>query len=103
MGRRALAAAERLLGPTAYARVDIVERADGEPAVLELELLDPVLFFVEAPQAAPTFAARPPGEDHPIGVIPAVLIVKPLPLVTVQVTPVVADTQRKGPTPVAVP
>ncbi len=35
--------------------------------------------------------------------IPAVLITKPLPLVTVQVTPVVADTQRKGPTPVSVP
>jgi len=56
VGRGALAAAERLLGPTAYARVDIVERADGETAVLELELLDPVLFFVEAPRAAPTFA-----------------------------------------------
>jgi len=55
-GRRALAAAEHLLGPTAYARVDIVERADGEAAVLELELLDPVLFFVHAPAAAATFA-----------------------------------------------
>jgi len=56
LGRRAVAAAERLLGPTTYARVDIVERPDGEPAVLELELLDPVLFFVEAPGSAATFA-----------------------------------------------
>ena len=56
VGRRAVAAAERLLGPTTYARVDIVERSDGEPAVLELELLDPVLFFVEAPGSAATFA-----------------------------------------------
>ena len=51
-----MAAAERLLGPTTYARVDIVERSDGQPAVLELELLDPVLFFVEAPESAATFA-----------------------------------------------
>jgi glutathione synthase/RimK-type ligase-like ATP-grasp enzyme len=53
---RALAAAERLVGPTTYARVDMVERADGEIAVLELELLDPMLFFAYVPQAAPTFA-----------------------------------------------
>jgi len=56
VGRKAVAAAERLLGPTTYARVDIVERSDGEPAVLELELLDPVLFFVEAPESAAAFA-----------------------------------------------
>ncbi len=56
LGRRALAAAEELLGPTAYARVDIVERSDGEAALLELELLDPVLFFVEVPEAADAFA-----------------------------------------------
>ena len=56
VGRRAVAAAENLLGPTTYARVDLVEGADGEPAVLELELLDPVLFFVEAPESAATFA-----------------------------------------------
>jgi glutathione synthase/RimK-type ligase-like ATP-grasp enzyme len=56
VGRQAVAAAERLVGPTTYARVDIVERADGATAVLELELLDPVLFFVEAPEEAATFA-----------------------------------------------
>jgi hypothetical protein len=53
---RALAAAQQRLGPTTYARVDVVERADGETAVLELELLDPMLFFAYVPQAAPTFA-----------------------------------------------
>ncbi len=53
---RAVAAAEALLGPTTYARVDIVERADGEPALLELELLDPVLFFVHHPEGAERFA-----------------------------------------------
>ena len=56
VGRRAVAAAERLLGPTTYARVDVVERSDGEPAVLELELLDPVLFFAVAAGSAPAFA-----------------------------------------------
>ncbi len=57
VGRLALAAAERLLGPTAYARVDVVERADGAAAVLELELLDPMLFFALEPAGADRFAA----------------------------------------------
>ena len=52
-----MAAAERILGPTTYARVDVVTRSDGVPSVLELELLDPVLFFVHEPAAASTFAA----------------------------------------------
>ena len=56
VGRQALAAAEDRLGPTTYARVDVVERSDGAPALLELELLDPMLFFVEAPDAADAFA-----------------------------------------------
>ena len=56
LGHRALEVAESLLGPTTYARVDTVELADGTPAVLELELLDPVLFFVHHPQGAATFA-----------------------------------------------
>jgi hypothetical protein len=52
----ALAAAERRFGPSAYARVDMVERSDGEPALLELELLDPVLFFTTHPAGAMRFA-----------------------------------------------
>lgn len=52
----ALAAAEHLVGPTTYARVDLVGRADGTPAVLELELLDPALFFETHPPAATRFA-----------------------------------------------
>ncbi len=69
LGRRAVAAAEELLGPTTYARVDIVERTDGEPALLELELLDPVLFFAVVPERTAAFAEvvrrrleTPPGE-----------------------------------------
>jgi hypothetical protein len=56
LGRRAVAAAEDLLGPTTYARVDVVEGTDGGHALLELELLDPVLFFPEHPDAAATYA-----------------------------------------------
>jgi O-ureido-D-serine cyclo-ligase len=52
----ALAAAEHLVGPTTYARVDLVSTADGTPAVLELELLDPALFFETLPSAATRFA-----------------------------------------------
>ena len=64
--RGALRAAERLLGATAtatstststtYARVDLVTRDDGTTAVLELELLDPALFFETQPAAATRFA-----------------------------------------------
>jgi glutathione synthase/RimK-type ligase-like ATP-grasp enzyme len=56
LGRRAVAAAERRLGPTTYARVDVVERTDGHHALLELELLDPVLFFAVVPERTAAFA-----------------------------------------------
>jgi glutathione synthase/RimK-type ligase-like ATP-grasp enzyme len=52
----ALAAAEHLFGPTTYARVDLLTRTDGTPALLELELLDPALFFETDPAAATRFA-----------------------------------------------
>ena len=56
MAEAALAAAEALVGPSTYARVDVVAGADGRPALLELELLDPVLFLTTAPAAAERFA-----------------------------------------------
>jgi hypothetical protein len=65
----ALRAAARRAGPATYARVDLVEGADGRPALLELELVDPVLFLTTAPAAAARLAAvlrdlaRPPAED----------------------------------------
>ena len=49
---QALAAAEDLLGPTTYARVDLVGSVERGPAVLELELLDPVFFFTHHPDGA---------------------------------------------------
>jgi hypothetical protein len=56
LGHAAVAAAERLHGPTAYARVDTVLDEDGHPMVLELEMLDPVLFFDTDPAGAERFA-----------------------------------------------
>jgi hypothetical protein len=56
LGRRAVAAAEHVLGPTTYARVDTVPAEDGRPRLLELELLDPVLFFTTDPAGADRFA-----------------------------------------------
>jgi hypothetical protein len=56
LGHAAVAAAERLHGPVSYARVDTVEDDDGRPLVLELELLDPALFFVTDPTGAERFA-----------------------------------------------
>ncbi|MGH3400956.1 MAG: ATP-grasp domain-containing protein [Streptosporangiaceae bacterium] len=42
-----LAAVVRRLGPTAYARIDLVED-DGAPRVLEVELVEPTLFLADA-------------------------------------------------------
>jgi len=52
LGRQAVAAAEQLLGPTTYARVDTVLGDAGGPVLLELELLDPMLFFAIDPPKA---------------------------------------------------
>jgi hypothetical protein len=49
LGHQAVTAAEQILGPTAYARVDTVRGAGGTPLLLELELLDPLLFFAGQP------------------------------------------------------
>jgi hypothetical protein len=56
LGHAAVAAAEQLYGPTAYARVDTVEGEDGQALLLELEMLDPVLFFDTDPSGAERFA-----------------------------------------------
>lgn len=41
----------------AYARVDLIRNADGNPVLLELELTEPSLFFNHAPGSAHRFAA----------------------------------------------
>jgi hypothetical protein len=52
----ALTAAHDLLGPTTYARVDLVPGDDGAPLLLELELLDPALYLDTEPAAPLRFA-----------------------------------------------
>jgi O-ureido-D-serine cyclo-ligase len=44
-------------GPLTYARVDLVEGADGSPLLLELELTEPSLFFAGDPRRLSEFAA----------------------------------------------
>jgi glutathione synthase/RimK-type ligase-like ATP-grasp enzyme len=58
VAEQALAAAEALVGATTYARVDMVETEQKGPALLELELLDPVLFLTCHPEAAVTLASE---------------------------------------------
>ncbi|HEV2702204.1 MAG TPA: hypothetical protein VGV09_11270 [Steroidobacteraceae bacterium] len=40
-----------------YARVDLIRDTRGQPLLLELELIEPSLFFAHAPEAAARFAA----------------------------------------------
>lgn len=61
-GADELAAAERILGATAfatlvYARVDLLRDGAGVPKLLELELTEPSLFLSYAPGSAERFAA----------------------------------------------
>jgi hypothetical protein len=65
-GRRTLDAVyERFGGPLLYARVDVLRDGAGEPAVLELELIEPSLFLDFAPGSAQALAraivGRVPG------------------------------------------
>jgi hypothetical protein len=56
-----LAVAAKHGGPTSYARVDVVPGPDGEPVVLELELVEPALFLTYSDGAATRFAAALAG------------------------------------------
>lgn len=57
LGRRVLAIVyERFGGPLLYARVDVLRDASGQPAVLELELIEPSLFLDFAPGSAQALA-----------------------------------------------
>ena len=53
---RALQAAEALVGPLAYARVDLVDSAEAVPLVLELECIEPALYLPH-PASARSFVA----------------------------------------------
>ena len=51
-----------------YARVDLVEGADGSPRLIELEAIEPYLFFAFAPEGAALFAeaVRAAVEGKPV-------------------------------------
>jgi O-ureido-D-serine cyclo-ligase len=44
--------------PPLYARIDMIRTDDGRPALLELELTEPSLFFAYAPGSADRLARR---------------------------------------------
>jgi hypothetical protein len=52
LARRALAAVD---GGLLYARIDMAPGPDGEPVVMELELVEPSLFFPQGPRALELF------------------------------------------------
>lgn len=54
LAERAIAA---LGAPPMYARVDVVPGPDGAPVVMELELIEPSLFFAQGPRALARFVA----------------------------------------------
>jgi glutathione synthase/RimK-type ligase-like ATP-grasp enzyme len=58
------AVADRTGGAPLYARVDLVPDADGEDAVLELELTEPSLFLTADPRAAARVAAAIAARLH---------------------------------------
>lgn len=53
----AIGAVGQRLGPTTYARVDVLDGNDGRPRVLEVELIEPSLFLTFAPAATETLVA----------------------------------------------
>ena len=56
LGRRAHALVQERFGRPLYARVDVLRDADGQPAVLELELIEPSLFLDFAAGSAEALA-----------------------------------------------
>lgn len=60
VGRRVVDALPTLLPglemPLAYTRVDLIPDDQGNPVVLELELIEPSFFFAQAPEAVERFA-----------------------------------------------
>jgi hypothetical protein len=54
LAQRAVAAAP---GPLLYARIDVARDDDGHPVVMELELIEPSLFFPQSPGALERYTA----------------------------------------------
>jgi glutathione synthase/RimK-type ligase-like ATP-grasp enzyme len=56
LAERTLAHVDAAVGRTAYARIDLVLDDDGQPVVMEVELVEPSLFLPEHPPAAGVLA-----------------------------------------------
>ena len=55
---RAITAASQLIGqPLLYARADMARSSDGVPVIMELELIEPSLFFSQGPDALGRYVA----------------------------------------------
>lgn len=54
----------RAVGPTDYARVDLVPHADGGLLLMELEMLEPSLYFAQAPSSVDVFAKHLANRLH---------------------------------------
>jgi glutathione synthase/RimK-type ligase-like ATP-grasp enzyme len=52
-----LDAVSQRVGPSAYARVDVIDDFDGHPLVLEVELIEPAFYFTHGVGAPERFAA----------------------------------------------
>lgn len=57
LARRAVAAASEATGPLLYARIDVARDEHGSPVLMELELVEPSLFFTQAPTALDRYVA----------------------------------------------
>jgi O-ureido-D-serine cyclo-ligase len=53
-----MGAVARMVGPTTYARVDVVDGPGGIPLVLEVEVVEPSLFLSHWPDAARRLASQ---------------------------------------------
>ena len=65
LGERVHALVQERFGRPLYARVDVLRDADGAPAVLELELIEPSLFLDHAPGSAQALARAIAGRIAP--------------------------------------
>jgi hypothetical protein len=57
LGDRVMRTLDAQVGSTSYARVDVAPAPDGNPVVLEIELIDPSLFLDRVPRSADRFAS----------------------------------------------
>jgi glutathione synthase/RimK-type ligase-like ATP-grasp enzyme len=57
LAEKAMHAVAQLVGSTTYARVDMVDSAEGSPLVLEVEVVEPNLFLTHCPEASGRLAS----------------------------------------------